>query len=63
MVIDQIWVCVFLITGIAISGPLLADLSDEAQECVDCHEAEMPAMVTDWRSSLHAENDVSWELP
>jgi formate-dependent nitrite reductase cytochrome c552 subunit len=38
---------------------LAADLSDEAQECVDCHEAEVPAMVMDWQSSLHAENGVS----
>ncbi len=57
--LEQILVSILLITVFAISGPLLADLSDEAQECIDCHEAEMPAVVLDWRKSLHAENDIS----
>ncbi|MDX2427652.1 MAG: multiheme c-type cytochrome, partial [Xanthomonadales bacterium] len=55
--VNQIWVFLFLI---AMSGPLLADASsDQAQECLDCHEEETPAMVADWRNSAHSENDVS----
>ena len=55
--LGQIWVFILLI---AMSGPLLADTSsDQAQECIDCHEAETPAMVMDWRNSAHAESDVS----
>ncbi len=58
--IGQIWFCLLLFTGIAMSGSLLASsLSDEAQECIDCHEADMPAMVADWRGSRHAANDIS----
>ena len=60
IVLSQIWICLFLFAGIATSGSLLAGtLGEEEQECIDCHEAEMPAMVMDWRNSLHSENGVS----
>ncbi len=60
LVPDQIWTSVLLIIGIIMTGPLLAQsLSDEAQECIDCHEVEMPAVVLDWRKSAHSENGVS----
>ena len=60
IVLSQIWTCLFLFAAIATSGSLLAStLGEDAQECIDCHEAEMPAMVMDWRNSLHSENDVS----
>ena len=55
--VDRIFGFIFLI---AMSGPLWADTSaDQAQECIDCHEEETPAMVADWRNSAHAEMDVS----
>ena len=60
-VIGQILACLLLFVGIAMSGTLLASsLTDEAQECIDCHEVDMPAMVNDWRSSRHAANDISY---
>ena len=60
IVLSQIWTCLFLFAAIATSGSLLAStLGEDAQECIDCHEAEMPAMVMDWRNSLHSENGVS----
>jgi len=58
--INKILAPVLLMLGLAISGSSMAEaLSDEAQECVDCHKKKVPAMVADWQSSLHAENAVS----
>ena len=48
------------LTVLIFSGPVQAQsLSEEAQECVDCHANHMPAMVIDWKSSKHAENGIS----
>jgi len=56
----QLWLSLSVMAGLILSGSLWAqELSDEAQECLDCHEAEVPAMVADWQSSLHADNGVS----
>jgi len=58
--VSRIGLSVMFLAGLAASVPVLAEgLSEEAQECVDCHEMSLPAMVTDWRSSLHAENGIS----
>ena len=57
LAINQIWVPVLLMFGLAISSSSMAEaLSDEAQECVDYHIKKAPAMVADWQRSAHAEN-------
>ena len=37
----------------------LADLTDEARDCVECHATETPGIVADWDGSAHAMEAVS----
>ena len=31
-----------------------APISDETEQCIDCHQAYTPGIVADWKASLHA---------
>lgn len=43
----------FGVVLLAIALPAMAD------ECVECHMYETPGIVSDWKQSAHAENDIS----
>jgi len=52
--------CSWLTLGLlACSVSFAQSLSADAQQCVDCHAKNTPAMVSDWQNSKHAENGVS----
>jgi len=41
-----------------VGAPPPAVASAEAQQCIDCHSNRTPGIVTDWRTSMHAEKGV-----
>jgi len=41
------------------SGPQVAELTEEARACVECHATETHGVVEDWDKSRHAEEAVS----
>ena len=42
-----------------VAGDPLANLTDEAKACVECHATETAGIVADWDSSVHAQEAVS----
>lgn len=42
-----------------VAGDPLAELTDEAKGCVECHATETPGIVADWDESPHAMEAVS----
>ncbi len=46
-----------LIAGLALSAIVFAQ-SSSTDPCLNCHEAETPGIVKQWRGSIHSKNDV-----
>jgi hydroxylamine dehydrogenase len=57
--LDLLLLLIFIFVSPAFSQPneqelVAALISDETQECIDCHETETPGIVEDWLSSRHS---------
>lgn len=58
MVLLILVVVLFAVTAVQAQRSVPTSLSDESASCVDCHEADMPGMVKEWRWSKHYGADV-----
>lgn len=50
--------CIGALLGLA-QAATAVELEREAQRCVDCHERNQPAMVSDWKASQHYQEGIS----